>query len=197
MRGSNQPGRFTITDEIDNIHDGMHQDLQMPAGQWVDWWQFDAARSTKDDIYDVASYDNPAGRIWKRPVSIPCLSAQIFQGQTFQDERGFYNIDRLHLTIDMRTLWRLLPSLPEGSDTHLKDRVVFRGQVYSPYQVWSRGQVGHTYTILTVDLTQVKSDELVNDPQFAADLTPQVDDGGQELDGPGAYDPYTDTYDMP
>lgn len=190
------PGRFSIADELANIHDGMHQDLQMPVGQWVQWWVFDEAQTTTDDIYDVATYANPDGRYWKRPIEVPCLSAQVYQGQTYQDERGFYNIDSLHLTIDMKTVWRLLPSLPQGSDSHLKDRVVFRGQAYSPHQVWSRGQVHNTYTVLSVDLLQVKSDEMVNDPQFAASLSDQVGTGGQELQGPkpGVYDA---TYEAP
>lgn len=193
------PGRFTIDDELDNIHDGMHQDLQMPAGQWVQWWQYDETKTTKDAIYDTPTYESPEGKYWKRPIVIPCLAAQVFQGQTHHDDRGFYNIDRLHLTIDMKTVWRLLPSLPNGADAHLKDRVVFRGQAYSPYQVWARGQVFDTYTVLTVDLIQVKADEMVNDPQFSADLTRQVGDGGQALTGekPGTFDPYSDTYNMP
>ncbi len=193
------PGRFTIDDELDNIHDGMHQDLQMPAGQWVQWWQYDETKTTKDAIYDTPTYASPEGKYWKRPIVIPCLAAQVFQGQTHHDDRGFYNIDRLHLTIDTKTVWRLLPSLPNGADAHLKDRVVFRGQAYSPYQVWARGQVFDTYTVLTVDLIQVKADEMVNDPQFSADLTRQVGDGGQALTGekPGTFDPYSDTYNMP
>lgn len=187
MRGSNMPGRFTIDDELDNIHDGMHQDLQMPAGQWVSWWQFDETNSTKDAIYDTPTYLDPQGKKYRRPIEIPCLTAEVFQGQTHHDDRGFYNIDRLHLTIDMRTVWRLLPSLPANLDAHLKDRVVFRGQAYTPYQVWARGQVSDHYTVLAVDLLQVKADEMVNDPQFAASLTRQVGDGGQSLTGDGVY----------
>lgn len=198
MRGSSMPGRFTINDELDNIHDGMQQDLQMPAGQWVDWWQWDSERSSRDPIYDTAATSPPEGRIWLRPISIPCLTAHIYQGQTHPDERGFYNIDRLHLTIDMRTVWRFLPTLPEGADEHLKDRIVFRGQVYSPYQVWALGQVADSYTVLTVDLVQVKADELVNDPQFQVSLSAPDEDGGQSLQpNPGAFDPYFATYDMP
>lgn len=186
------PGRFTIDDELDNIHDGMHQDLLMPAGQWVDWWVFDEDASSKDPIYDTASQDSPQGRVWQRPIRIPCLGARVLQGQTHHDDRGFYNIDQLSLTIDMRTVWRLLPSLPNGADAHIRDRVVFRGQVYSPYQVWSRGQVFDKYTVLSVSLIQVKTDEMVNDPQFAASLTRQIGEGGQTLIGehPGQYDPY-------
>lgn len=187
MRGSNMPGRFTIDDELDNIHDGMHQDLQMPAGQWVSWWQFDETNSTKDAIYDTPTYLDPQGKKYRRPIEIPCLTAEVFQGQTHHDDRGFYNIDRLHLTIDMRTVWRLLPSLPANLDAHIRDRVVFRGQAYTPYQVWARGQVSDHYTVLAVDLLQVKPDEMVNDPQFAASLTRQVGDGGQSLKGDGVY----------
>lgn len=167
MRGSNMVGRFTMDDELDNIHDGMHQDLRMPAGHTVQWWQFDSTGSAVDDIYDVAISVEDEGRYWTRPITVPCLGARVIQGQTHHDDRGFYNIDMLHLTIDMRVVWRLLPTLPEGTDSHLRDRVVFQGQAYSPYQVWSRGLVDDKYTVLSVDLLQVKPDEMVNDPQFA------------------------------
>ena len=164
MRGSNMPGRFTIDDEIANIRDGMHQDLQMPAGQSVQWWVYDETNSVVDDIYGTASTET--GRVWQRPIRIPCLSAQVIQGQTHHQERGFYNVDMLHLTIDLRVVWRLIPSLPDNADAHLRDRVVFRGQVYSPFQVWSRGIVDEKYAVLSVDLTQVETDEMVNDSQF-------------------------------
>lgn len=191
MRGSNMTGRFTIPDEVLDIRDGMHQDLQMPAGQSVQWWLFDSAQSEKDAIYDVASSTSLEGRAWQKPITVPCLGAMIIQGETHQDDRGFYNVDRLHLTINMDDVRRLLPTLPNGADYHINDRVTFRGQVYQPFQVWARGQVARFYTVLSVDLLQVKNDELVNDPQFAASLTAKTGENPQVLDDewPGVYDP--------
>lgn len=187
------PGRFSIQDEITNIRDGMHQDLQMPAGQTVRWWQWDDTASTIDEIYDTgySTGDQSNGRMWKRPIDIPCLTAFLYQGQTHHDERGFYNIDRLHMTIDMKVVWRLMPALPENADAHLRDRIEFRGAIYQPYQIWQRGQVKYDYTVLSVDATQVKPDEMVNDPQFSAPEPSFVVDPAADLDAE------TPTYNQP
>jgi capsid protein len=61
---------------------------------------------------------------------------------------------------------QLLPSLVAEPSGHIKDRIIFRGQVFVPTRVLPRGSFGYNYAVLTVDCNQVNSDELVNDPQF-------------------------------
>ena len=196
VRGTNMPGRFRIDDEIANIRDGMQQDLRMPVGQSVQWWVFNQELTTADVVFDVATDKSPDGRYWDRPFTLPCLSAEVIQGETHHDERGFYNVDRLHLTVSFADIQRLLPDLPNNTDIHLKDRVGFRGALYQPFQIWSRGQVADHYTVVSIDALQVKPDEVVNDPQFAAGLTSAPPQNFKK-DPPGAFDPYFATYDMP
>lgn len=143
---------------------GITEDLRRPVGMQVDWWVFDPVSTTVDPIYDVGSSD--IGRRWLNPIKVPVIVAQVFQGQTIQDERGLYNADVLRFTMNMGETVSFLPDLITNTDLHNKDRVVYRDGVFRPSRIYLRGQVVTTYTILTVDLVQVKSEELVNDMQF-------------------------------
>ena len=82
------------------------------------------------------------------------------------NQRGFYVTDTLRLVINIGDAQRLLPSLITDSNTHIKDRIIFRGEVFVPTRVLPRGSFGYNYAVLTVDCNQVNPDELVNDPQF-------------------------------
>ena len=139
----------------------MSQDLQRVVGQEVDWFVFDAAATVVDDIYDVGS--NDGGRAWKAPFRMPVVNAYVFQNELYQNDRGFYNVDTLRLFINYDDVLRFLPTLETDPDPHLRDRVMFREQMYTPNRVFPKGQINMEYMVLTVDLTQVKPEEQVND----------------------------------
>ena len=81
----------------------------------------------------------------------------------YQNDRGLYTVDTLRLFINYDDVIRFIPTLDSQPDTHLKDRVEYRGQIYAPNRVFPKGQINMDYTVLTVDLTQVKPEEIVND----------------------------------
>jgi len=159
-------GRFTTEFELDGIFRGMRDDLQRRVGMQVQWSLWDAETTEVDDIYSVGSAN--IGRRWKKPFQLPVIVAQVFQGQTVQNERGFYNTDVLRLTVSMDDVNRALPTLVKHPDAHIRDRVLYRGSVFSPTRLYLRGQVLTSYTVLTIDLNQVMPDELVNDDQYNA-----------------------------
>lgn len=161
MRGSNQIGRFDQEYEVKSIRHGISQDLQRPAGQTVKWYVYDEDLTVVDSIYDVGA--PTGGRAWKKPITLPVINAYIFQSELYQNDRGLYTVDTLRLFINYDDIIRTLPTLDSQPDTHLVDRVEFRGQMYSPNRVFPRGQVQYDYMALTVDLTQVKPEEQVND----------------------------------
>lgn len=161
MRGNNVLGRFDPELEVKSIRHGITQDLQMPVGQDVKWLVFDPIASTIDAVYDVGASDG--GREWKKPITIPVVNAYVFQNEQYANDRGLYMVDTLRLFINFDDVIRYLPSLDAEPDTHIKDRVEFRGQLYSPNRIFPRGQVNLDYMMLTVDLTQVKPEEQVND----------------------------------
>lgn len=164
MRANHPGGRFSTDYEIDSILKGMKADLRRPVGMVVEWWRYDEVTSESDDVYDVGSLED--GRVWQTPLKVPVLNAQVFQGVTVPNDRGFYNADVLRISAVMSEILQFIPNLVSSPDAHIKDRVVYRSQVYRPTRLYLRGQVLNTYTILTLDLNQVMPEEMVNDDQF-------------------------------
>lgn len=161
MRGSNVLGRFTSEFEVKSIREGIAQDLQATVGQDVLWRLFDTAATVIDDVYDVGA--SSGGRSWKKGFALPVVNAYVFQNEMYQNDRGLYTVDTLRLFINYDDVIRFIPTLDSQPDTHLKDRVEYRGQMYAPNRVFPKGQINMDYTVLTVDLTQVKPEETVND----------------------------------
>lgn len=166
MRAQEQGGRFTTDYEVTSIQTGITEDLRLEVGMEVDWWVWDPTATVVDAIYDVGSAT--VGRRWKPAIRVPVIVVQVFQGQTIQDDRGFYNADVLRFTANTLDINKALPDLIPNPDFHLRDRVVYRGGVFRPTKLYLRGQVETTYTILTIDLIQVKSEELITDQQFVS-----------------------------
>lgn len=169
MRGSNVVGRFDPELEVKLIRQGINQDLQVPVGQSVLWMRFDAAATTTDDVYDVGSPSG--GRVFMKPLVVPVVNAYVYQDELFDNDRGFYQVDTLRLWVNYNDIAVLLPTLESNPDNHLRDRIQFRGQRYTPNRVLPRGQVDYDYMVLMVDCTQVKPEEEVNDvyPTYETD----------------------------
>lgn len=158
-------GRFDTDFEIKDIHKGITADLTNPVGTSVLWYVWDSVATIVDPIYDVAD-SGGTGRRWKSPVTIPVVRAIISQGSVMLTQRGFYNADKLHLTIDRNELLDRIPTLLSEPDPLNKDRLVWRGQVYRPYSAQQQGIVDGKFTLLTFDCQQVMPEEMVNDSQF-------------------------------
>ena len=164
MRADNPGGRFTVQYEIDSMRRGITADLRRPVGQVLDWWVYDPEATTVDDIYDVGA--STGGRMWLEPIKVPTISAVILQGQTVQNERGFYQSDVARFVLNVVDVTKILPGLVYESDQHIRDRFVYRGEVFTPTRFYLRGLVTDQYSVITLDANQVHSEELVNDPQF-------------------------------
>jgi hypothetical protein len=184
MRGGNEGAdrnsRFSIEYEAKSMYEGMSEDLGGTVGQTVDWlrWQDyylqENYSDIVDDVYDVSSSIPGKGRRWMLPFKMPVLMAQAIRGTNVMNERGFYVSDTLRLVINVGDVNNLLPSLVTDSNTHIKDRVIYRGEVYVPTRVLPRGSFGSRYSVVTVDCNQVNPEELVNDPQLQKYASPSV-----------------------
>lgn len=171
MRAHSPGGRFTSDFELNAIGDGITWDLTNPAGTSAQWWKYNSAGSVADPIYDVEPIG--VGRVWIGPTIIPIIRATISQGTSKTNQRGFYNADTLHLTLNVDDLKVASPELfsergfvkPEIGQVN-KYRVVWKDQVYRPFRTQQAGQLGSRHTIVTVDMLQMMPDELVNDVQF-------------------------------
>jgi hypothetical protein len=182
MRGSKIQGRFNLDYETLSIYEGISEDLGGTVGVDVDWWRWqdyyltDNADTIVDDVYDVSSSEVAGGRRWMLPIKMPVVMAQFVRGTNVMNQRGYYVTDTLRLVINVGDAQRLLPSLVNNPNNHIKDRVLYRNQVFVPTRVLPRGSFGYNWAVITVDCNQVNSEELVNDPQFLKYATPAAPD---------------------
>jgi hypothetical protein len=165
MKAAQPGGRFDVNFERNSILSGITEDLRRPIGQTVQWWRWDKVDTSVDSIYDVGSVSG--GRVWYPGFDVPCVEAVIYQGVTLQDERGFYNTDVLRITMNMADVEKLFPTMPTSPDDFLRDRIVYRGEVFRPTHFYPRGLLTDKYTLFTLDASQINPEELVNDHQFA------------------------------
>jgi len=171
MRSYTPGGRFDSDFESDQISDGITADATNPVGTFAQWWKFDSANSVKDAIYDVEPIGT--GRVWIGPKTVAVVKSILKEGSSALNERGFYNVDTLHLTLNVDDVRTVAPEVFTGPgvmttsvDLLDKYRVVYKGQVYRPVKTQPAGLVANRYTLVVMDLTQLAPDELVNDAQF-------------------------------
>jgi len=193
MRGSRVQGRFSIDYEAKSMYEGISEDLGGTVGVEVDWFRWqeyyleDNYHNIVDDIYDVSKATPTTGRRWVLPFKMPVVMAQWIRGTNVMNERGFYVSDTLRLVVNIGDAERLLPSLFNDPNAHIKDRVLYRGEVFVPTRVLPRGSFGYRWSVITVDCNQLNPEELVNDPQFQKYASPSKSDISTFGYGYGTY----------
>lgn len=165
MRGYSQGGRFSSDFESSSISVGINHDLQRPAGTVAQWYVFDPINSSVDTLYDVGSADG-TGRRWRGPYILPVVRSVITQGSIPMSDRGFYNTDVLHLTLNADDVDKVVPDVIGNPDLQNRGRIVWLNEVFRPVRVQQSGIVKDRFSLIVVDCQQVMSEELVNDPQF-------------------------------
>jgi len=200
MRGTKLQGRFDMDYESSSMYEGIAEDLGGVVGQEVDWFRWQEYYLTEnytnivDPIYDVSNSTPGKGRRWMLPFKMPTVMAQMVRGTNVMNERGFYVADTLRVVMNVGDVQRMLPGLLSDSNSHIKDRVVYRDEVYVPTRVLPRGSFGYRWAVVTVDFNQVNPEELVNDPQFqrfagASSTDPRLITNGYGMSG-YASNPY-------
>jgi hypothetical protein len=172
MRSSDIQGRFNIDYEAKSMYEGVAEDLGGTVGtevswfRWQDYYLAENYTDIVDDIYDVSSSTPTKGRRWMLPFDFPVVMAQLIRSANVMNERGFYVSDTLRIVLNVGEVQRLLPSLLSNPSNHIKDRIVYRDQVFVPTRVLPRGAFGSRFSVVTIDCNQMNAEELVNDPQF-------------------------------
>jgi hypothetical protein len=173
MRGGGADnGRFSIDYEAKSMYEGIGEEIGATVGVDVDWWRWqdyyldEHYDTIVDEIYDVSSSNVGEGRRWMLPIKMPVLMAQLVRSTNVMNERGFYVSDTLRVVMNVGEVNNILPTLLTDSSSHIKDRIVYRGEVFVPTRVLPRGAFGYRWSVVTVDCNQVNPEELVNDPQF-------------------------------
>jgi hypothetical protein len=206
MRGGREStdlnSRFGMDYEALSMYEGIGEELGGTVGVDVDWLQWqdyyleDKYRDIVDDIYDVSQSTPGKGRRWMLPVKMPVVMAQFIRGTNVMNQRGYYVTDTLRLVINVGDAQRLMPSLLTDPNARIKDRIVYRGEVFVPTRVLPRGSFGYRWAVITVDCNQVNPEEMVNDPQFQKYAAVSKPDPRNDLNGYGlngyANTPYGD-----
>lgn len=157
-------GRFSVDFEINEINAGL-RGQQQAFGDEVDYWRFESERSTVNDIYDEGA---GGGKVFNGPIRLPVLSAVHLEGTNQNLDTGFYANDELHVTLTFDAFSRtgmVASDLRPGD--YLRDRITYDNVVFRVTKVEILGQIQRRDIIVTIEATQVKGDELVDDPQFA------------------------------
>ena len=156
-------GRFSSDYEVNEINAGL-RGHQQAFGDEVDYYRFLREDSEMDDIYDEAA---GVGRIYNGPIPIPALRVVHLEGSITNVDTGLYWNDELHLTLSFDQMGKVgLTKMDIEHQQYLRDRIVYDERVFTVTNVQILGQVQRRDVVVSIDATQVKGDELVNDPQW-------------------------------
>lgn len=202
MRGNKIQGRFDMDYESKSMYESIAEDLGGIVGVDVEWFRWqeyyleDKYRQIVDDIYDTSSTTPGKGKRWMLPFRMPAVMAQLLRSTNVMNERGFYVTDTLRLVFNVGDVQRLIPEMLANPSAHIKDRIIYRGEVFTPTRVLPRGAFGYRWAVVTIDCNQVNPEELVNDPQFQQYAATALKDARNDVNGYGepAYgnQPYGD-----
>lgn len=157
-------GRFTADFETDQIYIAM-QGWRQVSGDWVDYFKFAADITPLDNIYDEADYP---GRQYFPRIRIPVLHATVVPGDNQNTEMGFYYNDTLVVLVafdQFTTSGMDFVDVEQGN--YLKDRIYYNQKVFRVLSMVPSGKIQQRPTMIRIDATQLKPDELTDDTQFA------------------------------
>lgn len=182
-------GRFSVDFETSEIYRGL-RDWQRWTGDQIYYYRFAYDQSNTDPVYGEAT--GPLGRVYFGPNNIPALHVVHIEGDNDNTLHGFYFNDRAHVTLSFDQLKRLgLDKMDLNTQNYLKDRFVYDTKVFRVTSVQILGQLQQKDIIVSIDATQVKPDEMVNDVQFAQYATPHDTQFSQRWSlNDSQYNPY-------
>ena len=159
-------GRFDSDFETGEIHRGLRGHQSAQIGDEVQYYRLDFEHSQMDDLYDEGT---GYGRVYHPPVDLPCLHVTHDEGENQDTDTGFYFNDNLYITASFDQVYRTgLTLMDIEHQRFLKDRILYDGRVFRVTQIHILGQIQTRDIVVSIEGTQVKPDEMVNDPQFAA-----------------------------
>ena len=117
------------------------------------------------DIYDEGT---EGGRKYNGPIKLSCLQVIHEEAGNEDTDIGFYYSDDLHVTLSFKTFEKAgFPHPDSDTAEYLRDRIVYDNKVFRVMKISILGQIQRRDVIVSIEATQVKGDELVNDSQFA------------------------------
>lgn len=155
-------GRWSADQETDRMFKGM-RGWRDVSGDWLDYYRLDVAATLIDPIYDEAI----GGRVYKPPVRLPVLHVTHIEGENENTDTGFYYNDTLNASIAFDQFTGVgMNHADIQTGNYLNDRVYYDQKIFRVTMLAIRGQIQERDIIVGLDATQMKPDELVDDPQF-------------------------------
>jgi hypothetical protein len=156
-------GKFSADQETDRMFKGMRgwRDVN---GDWLDYYRYDAVNTQVDPVYG----ETTGGRIYAAAVRVPCLHVTHLEGGNDQNAYGFYQNDDLDAVVAFDLFIQMGMTYADiETQNYLKDIMRYERKVFRVTNMAIRGQIQRRDVIVGITATQIKPDELVDNPQFA------------------------------
>lgn len=157
-------GRFNADQQTDEILKGM-RGWRDVWGDEIDYWHLDVDASGFDDVYNEAI---DQGRVYTGPTRLPVMHVVHLRGQNENGETGFYYNDTLSFQVAFDLFVQSGLTLADiDTGEYLNDRVTYDQKAFRVIKMSIEGKIQRRPTIISVECTQLKPDELRDDQWWA------------------------------
>ena len=147
-------GKFNADSETQREFAGM-EGWANSYGDWINYWHLNQAATTYDDVYDDMR-------------RVPVLHATHVRGANTWNDKGFYTTDNLSAILSFQQYEQCgLVMADIDTNNYEFDRIVYDEKVFRIQEIAIRGKIVNRPIIITINATQLKPDELVEDQVFA------------------------------
>jgi hypothetical protein len=157
-------GKFTADFETNRVFQAM-EGWRKSYGDVLRYYRFNQGASQMDPVYDEAV---GAGRVYYPPIALPCQHVTHVQGENEYGEYGMYHNDTLTGFVSFAAFTGVgLTYSDIETGNYLDDRVEYDRKIFRVTQLITQGQIQQRDILVLLRATQLKSDELCDDPTFA------------------------------
>lgn len=166
-------GRFNADFETNEIQSAL-RGWQTEFGDNILYYRFWGEESQVHDIWQEAT---AGGRVWHPPAEVPVLHATHVEGDAEARREGLYYNDSLYVTASFMELQRIgFTEMDLQHQAYLRDRIVYDFRVFRVTRIQVMGQIQRRDVVVSIEGTQVKPDEMLNDRGFEAFANPRFPD---------------------
>lgn len=156
-------GKATSDFETTRIFQGM-RGFEKNYGDVLTYFPFDRDKTSWDDVYNEVT---GPGRVYKTAVQLQCQHVTLMAGPQEWDEQGAYQSNALRAICSYEMFTRSGMVLADiHTERYTFDRIVYKDKVYRVTQINEEGQIQERPTMVSIDASQLRPDELLEDLSF-------------------------------
>lgn len=156
-------GRFDADYEMADISQAL-RGWSSEFGDRAFYYRYWGSETEVHGIWDEAT---GSGRRWHPPDEVEFLHITRVEGPAEERREGQYYNDTLYATASFEQLKRLgMTELDLQHQTYLRDRLIYDYRVFRITRIQIMGQIQQRDPVVSIEGTQVKPDEMLNDEQF-------------------------------